>query len=147
MIREATALLGVGRDTQLGSLTQEMQAIPRKKKKRSMKRALQQSLLIRVRSMAPSLLTHCTILHLSHLSRGSQTNAISPPHPKLPISFDLFPGVQPVCTQHSGSKQHGRVIPNEVARTKVLNGRLRSLPPPKLSYCIHMEHVTAWVKF
>lgn len=33
MIREATALLGVGRDTQLGSLTQEMQAIPRKKRR------------------------------------------------------------------------------------------------------------------
>lgn len=39
------------------------------------------------------------------------------------------------------------VIPNEVTKEKVLNGRLRSLPPPKLSHCIHMEHVTDWVKF
>lgn len=106
-----------------------------RKKKRSIKSALQQSLLIRVSSIALSLLTLCTILLLLHLSLGRQTDSISPflsassheipPRRKLPISFDLRPGVQPVRTPYSGSKQHGRVILNIVAKKiQILKGRL-----------------------
>lgn len=90
-------------------------------KRRSIKRALQQSLLIRVRSMAPSLSTHCTILHLSHLFPGSQTDAISLPHPKPPIFFWPLPWSSASLYTIFRSKQHCRVIPNVVAKKKILN--------------------------
>lgn len=89
----------------------------------------------------------------SHLSLGSRTDAISPflsflPHtiparPKLLVSFDLCFEVWPICTQYSGSKQHGRVIPNSVAKEiKILNGKLWSLPTLKLRCFIDIQHVT-----
>lgn len=70
--------------------------------------------------MAPSLFTVPSFIS-PHLFPESQTDAIFLPHPKLPISFDLLPEGQPVCTQYSGSKQRCRVIPNVVTKEKILN--------------------------